>query len=119
MSKYLATALRYTLPEPAVNWLREQAYKRHLRKEEEQLVRTVGATKPSPNGRPNTRYKVAVIGAGGMGQDQCMGLQAMPQVEIVGVADRNPKAIERLFRQTKLTSAKGYGDAEELLKGEK
>jgi predicted dehydrogenase len=54
-----------------------------------------------------------------MGQDQCMGLQAMPQVEIVGVADRNPQAIERLFRQTKLSSAKGYGSAEELLKVEK
>src|SRR5262252_5067452 len=104
MTKYLTTALRYTLPEPAVSWLRDQAYKRQLLRQEEQLAQTVNATKPSPNGRPNTRYKVAVIGAGGMGQDQCMGLQTMSQVEIVGVADRDPKAIERLFRQANLTS---------------
>jgi len=120
-SRYLSAALRYTLPEPAISWLRGQVAKRQLRQQEEQLVRTVGAATPLAQSKTQNglKYKVAVIGAGGMGQDQCMGLKTMPHVEIVGVADRNPQAIDRLFRQTQLSSAKGYSGAEELLKSER
>ena len=64
------------------------------------------------------KYRVAVIGAGAMGRDQCLGLQTMPQAEIVAVADRNPGALARLRQQVSLPSTRFYNDAQELLDAE-
>ena len=90
-------------------------------KQEQQLLNTVRGKLPSvsPNGRAVTRYKVAVIGAGAMGGQQCLGLQTLPQVEIVAVADQNPRALERLRQQAHLSDTRCYPSVEVLLKEEK
>ena len=59
-------------------------------------------------------FRVAVIGAGAMGRDQCLGMQKIAQVEIVAVADRNNEAIERIQRQVNLSKTRFYSDAAEL-----
>jgi predicted dehydrogenase len=90
-------------------------------KQERQLLDTVRGKIPSvsPNGRAVTRYKVAVIGAGAMGRHQCIGLQTLPQVEIVAVADQNLCALERLRQQAHLSDTRCYSSVEALLKEEK
>src|SRR6266571_3442700 len=60
---------------------------------------------PARAGRPPVR--VGVVGAGGMGRDQC--------VELVAVADLRPEALERLAKQLELPWTRFYGDAAELL----
>lgn len=73
----------------------------------------------SSNGRAVARYKVAVIGAGWMGQQSCVGLQTLPQVEIVAVADQNPRALERLRQEVHLSDTRCYPSVEALLEEEK
>lgn len=63
-------------------------------------------------------YRVAVIGAGAMGRDQCLGLQTIKQVQIVAVADINPDALERLRQQVDMPTARFYTDPEKMLKTE-
>ncbi len=65
-----------------------------------------------------SQYRVAVIGAGAMGRDQCLGLQRIRQAEIVAVADRNPDAIIRLRQQVDLPKTRFYRDTRELLHAE-
>lgn len=90
-------------------------------KQERQLLDTVRGKIPSvsSNGRAVARYKVAVIGAGAMGGHQCIGLQTLPQVEIVAVADQNPLALERLCQQAHLSDTRCYPSVQALLKEEK
>jgi predicted dehydrogenase len=90
-------------------------------KQERQLLDTVRGRIPSvsSNGRAVARYKVAVIGAGSMGRHQCIGLQTLPQVEIVAVVDQNPRALERLCQQAHLSDTRCYPSVEALLKEEK
>ena len=66
-----------------------------------------------PSGRPPAR--VAVVGAGGMGRDQCVALARIPGVELVAVADLRPESLERLAKQVELPWTRLYGDAAELL----
>ena len=91
------------------------------RRQEQQLLNTVRGKIPSvsPNGRAVARYKVAVIGAGWMGRHQCLGLQTLPQAEIVAVADQNPRALEQLRQQVHLSDTRYYPSVEALLKQEK
>ncbi len=95
---------------------------RQLRKyqQERQLGNAVRGQAPSVPADLRTvpPCRVAVIGAGGMGRDQCLGLQTLPQVEIVGVADKNPDALERLRHHVRLPHARFYPSAEALLKEE-
>lgn len=90
-------------------------------KQERQLLDTVRGKIPSvsSNGRAVARFKVAVIGAGAMGGHSCFGLQTLPQVEIVAVADQNPRALERLRQQCRLSNARCYPSVDTLLKQEK
>jgi predicted dehydrogenase len=103
---------RYT--SAAIRPLRE--YRRERR-----LLDAVQVKKPaySSGTRSTIRYKVAIIGAGGMGQDQCLGIKTLRQVDIVAVADKNPKAIDRLRRQADLPDIHVYDSAEALLNQEK
>jgi predicted dehydrogenase len=121
MKRYLIAGMRYTLPEPMNSWIMGRAYAYQLRKRERHLQGLVGQKAPDSHSASHgaAKFKVAVIGAGGMGQDQCVGLQTLRQVEIVGVADRNPQAVERLFRQAKVSTARSYDSAETLLRTEK
>jgi len=92
-------------------------------KQERQLLNTVrgNISSVSSNGRAAAvaRFKVAVIGAGAMGGQSCCGLQTLPQVEIVAVADQNPRALERLRQQCHLSDIRCYPSAEALLNEEK
>jgi predicted dehydrogenase len=73
----------------------------------------------SSSGRAVAVYKVAVIGAGWMGEHQCLGLQTLPQVEIVAVADQDSRALERLRQRLHLSKTRFYPSAEALLNEEK
>ena len=64
------------------------------------------------------KHKVAVIGAGAMGRDQCLALKTLPHVEIVAVADSSSQALERLRQQLDLTNTRFYQGARELLETE-
>jgi predicted dehydrogenase len=59
--------------------------------------------------------KVAVIGAGAMGQDQCLGLQTLTQFEIGGVADKHSDALDRLRQHVSLPDTRFYTNVGELL----
>src|SRR5262245_19168841 len=97
---------------------------RPLRKhqQERQLLNTVQGkiASASSNGHAVASYKVAVIGAGAMGRQQCRGLQTLPQVEIVALADQDPvaleRSLERLRPQVQLSNATWYASAKALLK---
>jgi predicted dehydrogenase len=54
-----------------------------------------------------------------MGEHQCLGLQTLPQVEIVAVADQNCRAWERLRKRAHLSRTRYYPSAEALLNEEK
>lgn len=84
------------------------------------LYKTVrkGKRMSQPLVHGGTKFRVAVMGAGRMGRDQCLGLQALPQVEIAAVVDRDPEALARLRQQVNLDGARFYEDAEALLRAE-
>src|SRR5262245_61608121 len=85
-------------------------------REERRLLRAVGGKVSSvPSRRAMNRYRVALIGAGGMGQDQCLGLLTLPQVDIVGVADHDSHKLERFRQRVSLPDARFYPSAEALL----
>ena len=121
MTESIKTVIRFVVPEPVLRWARSYRQQRQLRKQQRQLLNTVREKIPSAssNSHAVARYKVAVIGAGGMGQDQCLGLQTLPQVEIVGVADQNPQALDRFRQRLHLSGTRFYPSAEALLKEEK
>lgn len=103
---------RYT--SAAIHPIREYRTEQRLAK----AVYVKSAPSP-PSTRTDIRYRVAVIGAGGMGQDQCLGLKTLRQVDIVAVADKNPKAIDRLRREAQLPDMRAYETADALLRQEK
>lgn len=110
-----------------IHWLETYKYTsavlRPLRKrrQEQQLLNTVRGKIPSvsSNGRAAARYKVAVIGAGWMGRHQRLGLQTLPQVEIVAIAEQNPRVLEQLRQEADLSDTRCYSSVEALLKEEK
>ncbi len=71
---------------------------------------------PRPPGLPAVR--VGIVGAGGMGRDQCAALARTPDVELVAVADLRPEALDRLAKQVQLPWTRFYRDAAELLEKE-
>jgi predicted dehydrogenase len=134
MRKIYITAMIDRLKQ-AIGW-RYDAYKQAVRRylvksavirpfreyrQQRQLLETVRGKIPpvSSNGRAVARYKVAVVGAGTMGMQSCVGLQTLPQVEIVAVVDQNPHALEQLRQQVHLPDTRCYPSVEALLKEEK
>src|SRR5579862_4055015 len=65
------------------------------------------------------RFRVAVVGAGPQGRDQCLGLKTLPNVLIAGIADRNAETLETLRAGLDLPGLHCYTDAAELLRAEK
>lgn len=88
-------------------------------KKSKELARIVKTSDITTNKlQKNRQYSVAVIGAGAMGRDQCLGLKAIPQAKLVAIADNNDIALERIRQEVDLTGAGLYTDAQELFKKE-
>ena len=97
-----------------VGKIKRRAVRFRDRRRLEQITAVEAAALPA-NGAPGTRFNVAVVGAGAMGRDQCLGLQQVPQAKIVAVADHNPEALAWLQRQVGLPGVTFYEDTRALL----
>jgi len=59
--------------------------------------------------------RAAVIGCGGMGRNHAHALAAMPDIELVGLSDVVPEALQRACNEVDLATERSYLNFEELL----
>jgi len=83
------------------------------------LVHAVSNTSVPHTLKKERVYRVAVIGAGAMGRDQCLGLLKVPQAYLVALADQKTDALDRLRQEVTLPETTFYDDAQKLIQAEK